>query len=109
LEKIGKEIAHPFISLLPEQEKISEKLKWYNPVRGILESSAVEIVLPIMYIATHPDSINLLLGGAIVIDGFWRANNVRNRKDPYFENERHYLGTNFLEIPWDIYKRTKKK
>ena len=106
LEKIGKEVVHPFVSLIPNQEAISKKLDWYNPVVGILESSAIEIVFPLIYLASsNPHPIEILVGGTIIIDGLWRANNIMIDNLP----SKKYLGTIFLEAPYNLYKKVAKK
>jgi hypothetical protein len=108
LEKIARGVAHPFISLLPNQKYFEEKLGWYNPIIGILESSAIEIVLPMAYAATGPKPIGVIIGIGIALDGIWRINSLLN-SDCYIENKKHCLGTNFLEIPYSIYKKVSKK
>jgi hypothetical protein len=106
LEKIAKELAHPFISILPNQEYFDKKLEWYKPYKGILESSAIEIVFPLIYLASsNPHPIEILVSGTIIIDGLWRANNMMIDNLP----PKKYLGTNFLEIPYNIYKKIRKK
>jgi hypothetical protein len=110
LEKIAKTAAHPFLSILPNQEYLDKKLEWYNPVLGILESSAAEIVLPLIYLASsNPNPAELLVGGAIIIDGIWRINKLMDELPPEKNPSDRYLGTNFLEIPYGIYKKIRKK
>lgn len=105
LEKIGKEIAHPFISLIPNQKYFNEKLEWYMPYKGILESSALEITFPALYLASsNPNASEILIGGAIIIDGLWRVNNLFIQ-----EGKNKCSGTNLLEIPYSIYKKLRKK
>jgi len=114
LEKIAKEIAHPFISILPNQEYFDKKLEWYTPVIGILESSAAEFLFPLVYVSINPGLAELAIGGAIMIDGLWRAATLTEEKffigfkgDP--PSPKIYSGTNFLEIPYNIYKKIEKK
>ena len=119
LEKIAKEIAHPFISILPNQEYFDKKLEWYRPVIGILESSFAEFLFPLIYVSINPGLTELAIGGAIMIDGLWRANKLMEDRpwkvksiegEPIVEySSKRYSGTNFLEIPYDIYKKIKKK
>jgi hypothetical protein len=105
LEKIGREIAHPFMSLLPNQQYFEERLEWYMPYKGILESSAVEIVFPMLYLASsNPNPVKILFGGAIILDGIWRINDLFIQ-----ERSKRCSGTNFLEIPYGIYKKIRKK
>jgi hypothetical protein len=109
LEKIARGVAHPFISLLPNQESIHKKLEWYNPIIGILETSSLEILTPIVYVSMNPSPANLLIGGIIAIDGMWRINNLMDEPPPSENPPKKYLGTNFLEIPYNIYKKIRKK
>lgn len=110
LEKIVKAVAHPFISILPNQEYFYRKLEWYKPYKGILESSAVEIMLPLTYLASSNLSpTEILVGGVIIIDGMRRINKLIDEIPPSKDPPKKYLGTIFLEIPYNIYKKIKKK
>jgi hypothetical protein len=108
LEKIAKGIAHPFLSIIPNQEFINKKLEWYNPVVGILESSFLEITLPILYVSTNPSSIGLIIGTGVALDGMWRINKLMGETLPLENPVDKYLGTNFLEIPYSLYKKIRK-
>lgn len=103
LTKILKETSHPFISLLPEQEKISQKLAWYNKSKGIIESSSIEILSPIVFCSLYPSINSVLIGAIVIIDGLWRINRLIDDLIP--QDTAKYLGTNFLEIPYGIGKK----
>ncbi|MCX6750211.1 MAG: hypothetical protein NTZ83_02035, partial [Candidatus Pacearchaeota archaeon] len=92
LEKIAKGVAHPFLSIIPNQEYLCKKLEWYNPVVGILESSFLEVALPILYVSTNPSSIGLIIGTGIALDGMWRINKLMDGPPPSENPSKKDLG-----------------
>ncbi len=111
LSKILKGAAHPFIGFLPAQEKLGEKISWYNLYLGIGTSSTLEIIPPLIYMSTNPSPAKIALGISLVLDGMWRLNRLTEVTNPF--EKRKYLGSLFLEFPYEIgkfmYNSFKKK
>ena len=47
-----------------------------------------------------------MIGLGVIMDGMWRINKLIDDV-PSINNSKKYLGTNFLEIPYNIFKKKK--
>ena len=96
--KIGKEIAHPLIGTLPEQQWFEDHISWYNSDKGIRSSTSMEAILGVGYFAlialefsfTDHIIVESILAGYMTGDGYGRL--------------ILKSGTIALEIPWTIGK-----
>jgi hypothetical protein len=109
LEKIAKELAHPFISILPNQEYFDKKLEWYKPYKGILESASAEILLPLVYVSINTNLTSIAISGLLVLDGMGRINKLLDELPPSENPTKINYGTIFLEAPYILYKKIIKR
>jgi len=109
LSKIIKGVAHPFVGLLPAQEKLSEKIDWYSKELGVLSNSAIEFASALAYGAAVNPATNNSAGGTVLsilfgVDALWRI--YQATYIPSFDEERKFLGILPLQISYEITKFT---
>ena len=102
----GKLLAHPILGILPFQEKLEKKIKWYNADMGVTSNSALEFFGALGYLSLGGDY--KIAAIACGVEALGRIDMVISSDSPFYKDFKPY-GTFALELPFNIIPNKLKK